>query len=200
VPGSRWAAIGHDGERDGLWIATEAKYGFSARDGVLGLSVLRSPLMTGFESRGVASPRGLCRTPATSEFSDQGPALIRLAVGRHDIAAPQAEQPAVLADTLFTRPLSYVGAAVAAPSGFAGLEGGSTLIPAWALPAGSNGSWILRLHEVAGQAGEAQLRLGVGWRARPVDLLQRPLGRSLGPDGRVRFRPYQIVSLLIARA
>src|SRR5690606_24282775 len=54
VPGSRWAAISHDGEREGLFIVTEAKYGFSARDGVLAVTLVRSPRMTGFESRGVA--------------------------------------------------------------------------------------------------------------------------------------------------
>ena len=200
VPGSRWAAISHDGERDGLWLATEAKYGFSARDGVLGVTMLRSALMTGFESRGVASPRGLLREEMRSAgaYSDQGYAVIRLAVGRYDATAVQAEHPAVLAETLFTTPVVYRGAAIAAPAGYAGPEGGESLVPAWALPTG-DGTWVLRLHEVGGQAGEARLRLGAGWRARPVDLLQRPLGKALGADGGMKFRPYQIVSLLVER-
>jgi alpha-mannosidase len=131
-------------------------------------------------------------------YSDQGYAVIRLAVGRYDATAVRAEQPAVAAETLFTTPVAYRGAAIAASAGYAGLEGGESLVPAWALPAG-DGAWVLRLHEVGGQAGEARLRLGAGWRARPVDLLQRPHGRALGGDGVVRFRPYQIVSLLIER-
>jgi alpha-mannosidase len=199
VPGSRWAAISHDGERDGLWLATEAKYGFSARDGILAVTLLRSPRMTGFEAKGIASPRVLVREPSASAYSDQGRALIRLAVGRHDATAPRDEQPAVLTETLFTPPLAYSGEAVAAPAGYAGLDGGPTLVPVWAVPVDGEGRWILRLHEVAGQAGEARLPLAKGWRTRPVDLLQRPLGRRFGRTGTFAYRPYQIISLLIER-
>ncbi len=36
-----------DGEAEGLGVVTEAKYGFSCRDGLLGVSLLRSPRVTG---------------------------------------------------------------------------------------------------------------------------------------------------------
>lgn len=121
-----------------------------------------------------------------------------LVVGRYDATAVRAEQPAVAAETSSTTPVAHRGTAIMAPTGYAGLEGGESLVPAWALPTG-DGTWVLRLHEVGGQAGEARLRLGAGWRARPVDLLRRPLGKALGADGGMKFRPYQIVSLLVER-
>ncbi len=196
APGSRWAAVSHDGERDGLFLVTEAKYGFSARDGVLALTLVRSPRMTGFEMREQASPRALCREIFDTPYSDQGPAFIRFALGRYDAHAPRAEQPAALADTLFAGPVPYRGEPIAAPAGYTGIEGGETLVPGWAMPA-SGRRWVLRLHEVAGHAGVARVRLQPGWRATPVDLLSRPLGRALPRSGRLVYRPYGIVSLLI---
>ncbi len=198
VPGSRWAAVSHDGERDGLFVVTEAKYGFSARNGELGITLVRSPRMTGFEARNVASPRALCRTLSASPYSDQGRALIRLAIGRYDAHATRAEHPATLADTLFTEPVPYEGQPMSPPAGYEGLEGGETLLPAWAVPRGDR-AWILRLHEVAGQAGSARLRLAPGWRVTPVDFLDRPTGPALPAAGAFSYRPYQIVSLRVTR-
>ena len=39
VPGSRWACLADDGEGAGMAVITEAKYGFSARNGSIGLSL-----------------------------------------------------------------------------------------------------------------------------------------------------------------
>ena len=198
VPGSRWAAVSHDGEHAGLFVVTEAKYGFSARDGVLAVSLLRSPRMTGFESRGRASPRALCRTPAATPYSDLGPVRIRLAIGRYDAHGPAEMHPAQLADTLFTPPLVYRGRTVRPPAGYGGLERGGTLQAAWAVPAAKG--WVLRLHEVAGHAGRTRLKLAPGWNVTPVDLLGRPVARRLRPDGAFAYRPHQILSLWIAPA
>jgi len=198
VPGSRWAAVSHDGEREGMFVVTESKYGFSARDGVLGVSLLRSARMTGFESRGRASPRELCREPAASPYSDQGPVIIRLGIGRYNAHGPAAEHPAQLAETLFTIPVQYKGSAVSAPGGFGGLDPDSTLVPVWALP--TERGWVLRLHEVAGQAGRTKVRLDPGYRMQAVDLLQRPLGRRWSAEDWLEYRPYGILSLLISPA
>ena len=48
-PMSRWATVSNDGEREGLFVVTEAKYGVSCRDGNLDVTLLRSPLHVGFE-------------------------------------------------------------------------------------------------------------------------------------------------------
>ncbi len=195
VPGSRWAAVANDGEREGLMMIAEAKYGFSARTGELAVSLVRSARITGCDDHRYAAPRGLGRLVLESPFSDQGRHVIRLAIGNYDLSAPREEQPAALADTLFTSPLVYRGRSLA--SGFLGLEGGETLIPAWAMPA-AQGAWVLRLHECAGQAGTARVRLAPGWTVERCGLDGASLPRA-ARGARVRFRPYEIVSLRIVR-
>jgi alpha-mannosidase len=92
VPGSRWAAVTNE-DGSGLAICTEAKFGFSCRDGDLGLSLLRSPKMP--------DPQ-----------ADQGDHLIRFALGRHQPATSQtALSTAASADALFAPVLVARGSA-----------------------------------------------------------------------------------------
>ncbi|MCC6414924.1 MAG: alpha-mannosidase [Opitutaceae bacterium] len=196
-PMSRWATVSDEGEREGLFVVAEAKYGVSCRDGDLGVTLLRTPKHVGYEDHGRAYPAHLSRLPPPATvFTDLGRHTIELALGRYDLAAPRAEQPAVLAETLFTPPVSYRGAPVA--SAFGGLEGGETLVPHWARPLGRE-RWVLRLHEIAGQRGTAKLKLAPGWRAHPVNLLgEKTLGGLRGTH--LRFAPYDIISLEITRS
>jgi alpha-mannosidase len=134
-PMSRWATVSHDGERAGLFVVAEAKYGLSCRDGDLAVTLLRSPRHVGFEEHAKAYPAHLSRLPKPATvFTDQGQQTIELALGAYDLGAPRAEQPAALAETLFTAPIAYRGAPVA--SAYRGLTGGETLIPHWAQPQG----------------------------------------------------------------
>jgi alpha-mannosidase len=195
VPASRWAAVAFDGEREGLALITEAKYGFSAHDGELTVSLLRSPRVTGCDEPRYATPPGLSRHPPTTLHTDQGPHVIRLAVGHYDAGAAAERQPAALADRLFTSPLVYQGEPCSA--GLLGLGGAPSLVPAWAMPVNRRG-WLLRLHEVAGQRGRAELQLAPGWEARRCGL---DGGAADGPvlRGKLAFRPYEIVSVRIER-
>lgn len=196
-PVSRWVAVSDDGERTGLFLVTEAKYGVSCREGNLGLSLLRTPPHVGYEEHAKGYPWHLSRiAKPTSVHTDLGRHRIEFALGHYDLGAPRAEQPAALADTLFTPALPYHGKPIAAP--LVGVEGGETLIPSWAQPLGRD-RWVLRLHEVGGQRGRARVRLAPGWSARKVDLLGRPRGRPLR-HGALDFAPYEIVSLLCTRA
>ena len=204
VPASRWAAVFDETESDGLFVVTEAKYGFTARDGVLGLSLARSASITCEEEpRRLPSshPHALRRTHAEPPFSDIGLHKISLAVGRHSAESPRDEQAPALADSLFTPVVSYRGRGCSA--GLLGLEGGESLQPVWAKPAeaGRNG-WILRLNEVLGRRGKVTLRLAPGWRARPVDLSEKPLrpARTLRDNGSVEFGPYALLSMRIEKA
>lgn len=197
TPMSRWAAVFADAETEGLFVVTEAKYGVNCRDGNLGVSLVRSPLHVGYEDHARAYQAHLSRLPKpVSRFTDQGRHAIELAVGSYRATAPRAEQPAALADTLFTPPVRYTGAPHA--PAFRGLDGGDTLIPSWARPLDRD-RWVLRLHEVGGQRGVARLRLAGGWTARKVDLLDRPLTRAALRGNRLPFAPYEIVSLLVER-
>ena len=195
VPGSRWAAVALDGEREGLALLTEAKYGFSARDGELTVSLVRSPRITGCDDHRYAAPPGLSRLKLDSVFSDQGRHVVRLAVGSYDVSAPTELQPAALADVLFCPPMFYRGVPVDA--GFLGIENAATLVPAWARPLG-RGGWLLRLHEAGGQRGEARIRLADGWTATR-SRFDGGIEPSARADDRLPFRPYEIVSVRISR-
>jgi alpha-mannosidase len=194
VPGSRWAAVANDGERTGLALITEAKYGFSARDGDLTLSLLRSARITGCDDR-YAAPAGLNRHQPASPFSDQGRHLIHLALGGYDACGASELHPAALADTLFTPPLVYSGQPRSA--GLVSIDGSPTLLASWARPVDAK-NWILRLHEVSGQNGRATLRLTDGWNAYACGLD----GRTKNPARALRtieHRPYEIVSVLVSQ-
>lgn len=191
VPGSRWAAVAADGERTGLALITEAKYGFSARDGELTISLLRGARITGCDDQRYAAPPGLSRHQPASPYTDQGKHVIRLAVAGYSAVAATAPHPAALADTLFTAPLVYRGPACSA--GLLGLTEAPSLIPAWAQPLDDR-AWLLRLHEVAGEQGTATLRLAPGWTAQRCGLD----GSSPTPiraGTQLAYRPYEIVSV-----
>ena len=177
---------------------------------MLGLSLLRSAAITceGAEGHGAGShPASLRRTRAASKFSDMGRQCVALAIGRHDAAAPREEQAAALADTLFTASIEYRGAAVSA--GLVGLEGGESLHAVWAKPADAEadarkGAWVLRLNETLGRRGRASVKLAPGWRARRVNMLERPEAaagvRAAKQGVTVDYTPYALITLLIERA
>ena len=191
VPLSRYLAVFDEGERDGLFLVTESKYGASVRDGQIGLSLVRSPRLPGFDFHRSAWPAGLSRLKVPSPCSDLGKHRIHLALGHYDITLPRAQQPASIAETRFTDPVAYRGAEL--PSPLRSMEGGETLVPVWAKPDGKK-SWILRLHEVAGSRGEIKIKATPGWQMSRSDISEKT-GPRIKADGMVTFSPYQIVSL-----
>lgn len=196
VPFSRWLAVFDEAETEGLFAVTEAKYGATVREGAVGLSLVRSPRIVGYESHGGAWPSGLSRVQAPNPHSDIGAHRIRLAVGRYHSGLGRAEHPASLADTLFTDPLPYRGGAW--PSPLRGLKGGGTLIPAWAQPL-RDSSWLLRLHEVGGQRGQTVVETAPGWKAARGDARGKPGGKFQDRLA-VKFEPHQIVSVVFKAA
>jgi hypothetical protein len=46
VPGSRWAVVADDSERDGLMLIKESRYEFGCINGMLHVSLVRSPKVT----------------------------------------------------------------------------------------------------------------------------------------------------------
>ncbi|MDX6767571.1 MAG: glycoside hydrolase family 38 C-terminal domain-containing protein [Candidatus Methylacidiphilales bacterium] len=196
VAGSRYAAVSDDSELQGLAVITESKYGFSCREGVLGVSLLRSALITGEDPGHARLFKASIRRPVkTDTHSDLGPQTIRLALGFHSLLNPREESAAALADILFTPPIAYRGGNISSP--FLGLEGGASLLPTWAKPIDAR-SWILRLNEVSGQRGIADIRLAPGWTALPVNLSEEPT-QGNRPVTRISFKPYELLSLKIFR-
>ncbi|MDP0494650.1 MAG: glycoside hydrolase family 38 C-terminal domain-containing protein [Verrucomicrobiota bacterium JB024] len=194
VPFSRYLAVFDEGEREGLFVVSESKYGASVREGKVGVSLVRSPRVTGHEAHAFAWPPHMTRLQTPGPYSDMGKHVIRLAIGRYDCALPRERHPASLADTLFTAPLAYTGTPVAPV--IEALEGGDSLVPCWVKPA-ADGGWILRLHEVGGRRGELMVRAADGW-----TLEQTTLGESAFRSCKtsVAFKPYEVISLRFARA
>ena len=191
---SRWAIVGDDGDAEGLGVITEAKYGFSCREGELGVSLLRSPAVTGGDpNHDRLFPASLRRGPARSKCSDQGRQVIRLALCFQSPQTQRAHLAATLADTLFTSPIAYTGAAVTA--GFLGLEGPESLVPCWAKPAADGKGWILRLHETMGRRGKVRLHLAEGLQAFATDLSENAVSKE--PAGETTVSPYQLMSFRI---
>jgi alpha-mannosidase len=190
VAGSRYAMVGDDTEEDGLFVATEAKYGWTCRSGTLGLSLLRGARLPDGSSTGGAHSPSL-----RTLHSDQGRHTIRLAVGRFRADAPREEQPAALAETLFTPAVPIVGRE--RDAGFQGLEGGDSLVPCWAVPE-TDSAWVLRLHETLGRRGTARLQLADDRCAEAIDLAGRPV-RGVLRGATIHFSPYQVVSIRVAR-
>jgi alpha-mannosidase len=197
VPASRWAAVTDDAGWDGLAIVTEAKYGFSCRDGNLGLSLLRA---ADDPVRGdPTQPQRLC----PDHPGDQGEHRIRFAVSRYHAASRDGHlSTAAQAETLYA-PLVIASAsgkpAWQPPVQVDGNLG--TLVPSWALPARQGGGFILRLHETLGVPTELQLTFVRRTQSvQPVDLLERPVAdvpvnRLDEAHYEVKVRPYQVVSL-----
>lgn len=192
--GSRWMSVTDD-TGEGLSIIAEAKFGFSCRDGVAGVSLLRGAVATG-ESGGFARsmPETIRRGGRRAKFTDQGRHRIRLAVAPAANSLPREETAAALAETLFSEVLEYRGRPVSA--GLLGLRGGDSLVPCWAKPADDGKGWILRLHEVLGKRGEAELLLAPGYSARRTDLMER----AGAPVHRLEFGPNELLSVRITRA
>jgi len=188
VPGSRYAIALDDSGEEGFFMVTEAKYGWTARNGDLQLSLVRSAFVTQANVH-----RGLRPELPDCQVSDQGKHLIRLAIRHYHSKLMREEQPAALADLLFTEPLPYRGQPLDA--GFLGLEGGESLQPCWAKPSDDGKGWILRLHETLGRRGTATLRLAKGRVALRTDLSEKTFQPLTSTE--VTFGPYELISLRI---
>lgn len=192
VPGSRWMAVCDDAQSEGLAIITESKYGFTTRDGTVGVSLLRSALVTEANDHPLIRP-----TPERPTHSDLGRHTIDLALTRYASDLPVHEQPAALADTLFTPCVPYAGDEVSA--GLERIGGVSSAVPAWAEPV--EGGWVLRLHETLGRRGKVDIGLAAGAKGTPVNLLNEPLDGTGSAGGKVALpiTPYQVRSVKVVR-
>lgn len=189
VPASRYAIVSDDGERDGLFIATEGLFGFTCREGVLATTLLTSPRITGeggaYEK---LLPAELRETATGCPFADIGRHRIRLRIGRVHLDMPREEHPAAVADHSFVPVVPYQGKAVEPP--FPAIDGLTSVVPGW-LTRADDGTPLLRLHETCGRRGRVRIS-GTG---EAVDFLDRNIEKTIGADGSFEVRPYEIVSL-----
>ncbi|MEM9250883.1 MAG: glycoside hydrolase family 38 C-terminal domain-containing protein [Planctomycetota bacterium] len=192
-PGSRWAAVADDTEHDGLMLVTRSLYGFGSHQGNLHVSLVRSAKVT--QPR-VAATTTTLGPLAEGAVSDLGRHRIRLAIGRYDTDAPRHEQPAALADTLFTEPIA-LPAARPIESPMPTLADGESLVPAWIKP--TDDGFLLRLHETLGRRGRCRLTAAEGTALAPATLPGEPTAApraALNLD----YTPYQLATVAVSRA
>lgn len=196
VPANRWALASDDGRQAGAFLVTEAKYGFSARDGVLGVSLLKSAKTT-VTTAFPASFRVAGDAPRPV-FSDLGRQVIRVGLGGVGAETPREGYPAAVAEILFAEPVREVGGD--AEIIFPQISGMPSLIPAWCQPL-HDGGWVLRLHETFGRGGQVAIQPPAGWVASIMEKANPGKDdRVLRPDGMIEIGPFAIVSLHFQRA
>jgi alpha-mannosidase len=178
VAGHRFADLSEPGF--GLAILNDAKYGHSARDNVLGLSLVRSPVLP-------------------DPLADEGEQRFTYALMPHPGAWHEGgvrEEAEDLNQPLLVVPARGLAAATLAPLGCDGLAAGQTA-GLGALKAAEDGDGlILRVYEPAGARGRLALRLPEGWRdAGAVDLLEQPSA----PQAEGALSPFEIRSWRLRR-
>lgn len=190
VPASRWAIVSDDNEQAGLGLIAKDRYGFGCVDGCMHVSLVRSALVT---NAGVN--RELRDREYPHDYSDIGEHHFELAICSGALNAVRSEQPATLADTLFTAPLVLSGAARTA--GVIDIEGGDSLIVAWVKPADDGKGYMLRLHETRGLRGSAKFQLEAGWQVELSNCLEAEQGAIA--NNQLAFKPYQLLSVRVFR-
>lgn len=194
---SRWAMAADDGRQEGAFLLSEAKYGFSVRDGVLGVSLIKSAKVT----TTTAFPPAFRRGPERCPWSDLGQHTIRIALGRLAIDAPREAYPAALAESVFAKPVPVIKSADASAreSRMPRIEGMPSLVPYWCVPV-SKDCWVLRLHETLGRRGEVRLQAPSDWE---MTLLKKAMpdggGVPLPKDGRTEVGPFAMISVCMTR-
>ncbi|MDE1169736.1 MAG: glycoside hydrolase family 38 C-terminal domain-containing protein [Verrucomicrobium sp.] len=191
APASRWVLSSDDGRQQGVFLLAEAKYGFSARDGILGVSLLKSAKVT-LTNAFPAAFR--VPGPRRDAFSDLGKSRIRIALGVLGAHSRREAYPAALAETLFAEPLAAPAPRRAFP--FPVLEGMPSVLPAWAAPIGKN-RWVLRLHETMGRSGTLRVAMPAGWTIRRLEKAFPGPGDRALPGGRIEVAPFAVLGLEI---
>lgn len=154
VPGSRYAIVSDGSEREGLFVVTEAKYGFSCYDGNLQVSLVRSPEYPEKNNHPHLRPPNL---PA---YTDEGSHTIELAIGLYNPQNAREYQPFALADTLYTQPVKVPLDSTLAPKAAQSIPhqftAGNSLHLAWIKPVDAT-SYVLRFNEILGNSGDLLL-------------------------------------------
>jgi alpha-mannosidase len=163
----------------GVALLNDGKYGHSARDNVLGISLLRSPLYP-------------------DPFTDEGEHRFTYSLFPHPGDWTEA---GVTREAFSLNSPLVAGADGSGPSGHGFVEAGGVELALGSLKrAGDGRGVILRLYEPHGARGPATLRFasGVG-RVERVNLLEEPESTVEAQDGKVSLdvRPFEVLTLRV---
>jgi alpha-mannosidase len=176
VPGHRWADLSEHGF--GVALLNDSKYGYSAFEGTLRLSLLRAP----------TSP---------DPEADQGEHRFAYALMPH--AGGWRDAGVVAEARAFNQPLLWARGS-AEPRSFAAVDDPNLVIDT-IKRAEDGDTLVVRLYEAHGARGTARLRLGFPVRAaRLANLLEDP-GEPARVDAdtiEIPYRPYEIVTVLMS--
>ncbi len=187
VSGQRWAAVCDEHETEGLAVLTEAKYGFSCRDGLLCLSLLRAP--------GEPDPT-----------ADRGSHVIRFALGAYERQSTndRVSTPA-LAESLYAPFIeARLDGQIASPFT---IRNPGSLVVAAVKPMENGAGFAIRLHEAVGLSGHAVLEFsGTVSKVYLGDLFEETFeadGQSLAreADGSysLEYTAYKILTVCVER-
>jgi alpha-mannosidase len=176
VPGHRWADLSEHGF--GVALLNDCKYGHSAFEGTLRLSLLRS-------------------STSPDPDADQGEHRFTYALMPH--AGGWREAGVVAEARRFNQPLLWAQGRAEARA-FAAVDGDDLVLDT-IKRAEDGDALVVRLYEAHGARGTARLRLGFPVTgARFANLLEDPGEPAEVEDDAivVRYRPYEIVTLLVS--
>lgn len=193
APANRWVMTADDGRQEGAFLIAESKYGFSARDGVIGVSLVKSANVTVT----TAFPPAFRSGPSRGNWSDLGKHNIRIVLGRLACDSPRENHPAALADSVFMEPIQVEPSS--ADSFFDNrmprIEGMPSLVPYWAVPVNKD-TWVLRLHETLGRRGHVRIAAPTGWTMTVLDkALPGGVDKPLLAGEEFEIGPFALVSL-----
>jgi len=193
VPGSRWALVTDDPGTEGLTLITESSYGFSAREGALGVTLLKSAAVLDAKKH-----LGIRTLSDANPFSDIGPSRIRTALSTYRPGAPREHQPAARAELFHRAPVPT--AQFISSEEFPILQGGETLLPVWVLPEDKPG-YTIRLNETMGSYGSCEVLLPETCAINLVDLQGNPLSedQAVLRDRTIVFNPYALIGLRVTQ-
>jgi alpha-mannosidase len=208
VPASRWAAVIDDPEDEGIALVTEATFGFSCRDGLLGVSLLRSPTYPDADA-------------------DQGSHRIRFAIAPYRRSnSAVSVSTASLADALYAplpmiRSNAYVGRGVPGDARSDRSEAGTpgsvvvsvcgsrlhvgplgSVSVSWIKPDESGRGAVIRFHESFGSRGSVLLSCPERTLSfEPVSILEeRVAERDVGWSYSYAYQPYELFSIRVQPA
>lgn len=161
----------------GVALLNDAKYGHSARENVLGISLVRGPVYP---------------DPLADEGEQRFTYALLPHAGEWHSGGVREE-----ADDL-NQPLAVATAAGLAPASFAPLAVTGTPVALSAIkPAEDGEGLVLRVYEPAGRRGGLEIAPASGWRiAEAVNLMEETAERAAGPD----ILPFEVRSWRLKRA
>jgi alpha-mannosidase len=175
VPGHRWADLSEHGF--GVALLNDCKYGYSAFEGTLRLSLLRA-------------------STEPDPEADQGEHRFAYALMPH--AGGWRDAGVVVEARAFNQPLLWTRGSTE-PRSFAAVDDPNLVIDT-IKRAEDGDALVVRLYEAHGARGTARLRLGFPVRAaRFANLLEDP-GEPALVDGdaiEISYRPYEVITLLV---